>query len=112
MEAAICSVFQGLVRYLVRLESYRRKEYEHRRGTDSAGFYAVESGKKGSEAFRLREEKECRAGVVPAGLEPDMHQRARLLCQRDEEVRNAGRGSARVSVDSVWSHKAYAEKMG
>src|SRR5216684_6749186 len=95
MRALICRVFQGLVRYLARLESHRRKEYEYRRGTDSAGFYTIKSGKKGSEAFRLRGKKECRAGVVPAGLEPDMHQRARLLCQRDEEVRNAGRGSAR-----------------
>src|SRR5216683_3767041 len=74
MGGPICRVFQGLVRYLARLESYWRKEYEHRGGTDSAGFYAVEPGKKGSKGFGFRREKERRTCVVPAGLEPDMHQ--------------------------------------
>jgi hypothetical protein len=42
--AEICSVYQGLVRYLLRFARHRRKEYEYRGGTDGAGFYAIESG--------------------------------------------------------------------
>ncbi len=72
--AEICSVSQGLVRYLVRFARHRRKEYEYRGGTDGAGFYAIESGKEGSEAFGFRGEEKCRGRMVPAGLEPDMYQ--------------------------------------
>src|SRR6202158_3553203 len=93
-DAEICSVSQGLVRYLVRFAKHRRKEYEYRGGTDGAGFYANESGKEGSEAFGFRGEKERRTCVVPAGLEPDVHQRACVLRERYEGVRNAGRRSA------------------
>src|SRR5207253_5796203 len=96
----------------MRCERHRRKAYEYRGGTDGPGFCAFESGKKGSEAFRFRGEKECRTRVVPAGLEPDVHERACVLRERYEGVRNAGRGSAWRERDSVWSHKAFAEKMG
>src|SRR6267154_1579052 len=78
----------------MRCERTRRKAYEYRGGTDGSGFYALESGKKGSDAFRFRGEKECRTRVVPAGLEPDVHERACVLRERYEGVRNAGRGSA------------------
>src|SRR5438309_11984546 len=78
----------------MRCERHRRKAYEYRGGTDGPGFCAFESGKKGSEAFRFRGEKECRTRVVPAGLEPDVHKRACVLRERYEGVRNAGRRSA------------------
>jgi len=53
------------------------------------------------------------AGVVPAGLEPDMHERARVhrpMRMKPFEALDAE--VLGVSVDSVWSHKAYADKMG
>src|SRR6266704_6573285 len=78
----------------MRCERHRRKAYEYRGGTDGSGFCAFESGKKGSEAFRFRGEKECRTRVVPAGLEPDVHKRACVLRERYEGVRNAGGRSA------------------
>src|SRR5258707_1840540 len=84
-----------MVRYLVRFAKHRRKEYEYRGGTDGTGFYAIESGKEGSQTFGFRGEKERRTCVVPAGLEPDLHERACVLRERYEGVRNAGRRSAR-----------------
>src|SRR5258708_38379597 len=67
------------VRCSVGCKRHRRKENEYRGRKDGAGFHAFESGKKGSEALGFRGEKERRACVVPAGLEPDVHERARLL---------------------------------
>src|ERR1700674_850792 len=82
------------IRYWVRCERHRRKEYEYRGGTDGAGFYAIESGKEGSQAFGFRGEKERRTCVVPAGLESDVHERTCVLRERYEGVRSAGRRSA------------------
>src|SRR5205814_2408078 len=55
---------------------------------------AVEPGKERSEAVGSCREEERRAGLVSAGLEPHLHQRARLLRERHEEVRPTGCGSA------------------
>src|ERR1700733_9399454 len=70
-----------------------RIDDEHFCGAEGAGFYVAESGQEGCEVVRFRREEKCRFGLVSARLEPDLHERARLLRERDEVIRNAGRGS-------------------
>src|SRR3989442_11222461 len=65
---------------------HRRKEHGNRSGTNGTGFCAAESGEERSEAVGLRGEKECRAGVLSAGLEPDLHERTRMFRQRHQTV--------------------------
>src|SRR5277367_1541441 len=64
----------------------RRIAYGHHRGKRGAGVYAEGSVAKRSEAFGFCGQKKCGADVLPAGLEPDLHQRTRLFCKRNEVV--------------------------
>src|SRR5256885_7035745 len=59
-----------------------------------AGFYAAEPGQERSEALGFCGQEKCGAGVVSAGLEPDLHERACVFRERHEIVRVAGCGSA------------------
>src|SRR5580700_3205264 len=59
----------------------RRNDYEHRRGQYSTGFYAERSVAKRCKAIGLRGQEKCCAGILSAGLESNVHQRARLLRQ-------------------------------
>src|SRR5215472_7457043 len=83
------------VRCSNKFENHWRKDHEHFGRTKRAGFYVAEPGKERGEAVGFCGEEERRAGVVPARLEPDLHERTRLLCERHEEFRDAGCGSAR-----------------
>src|SRR5581483_3204854 len=82
------------VRCLAEILRERERSHESCRGTNRTGFHAAESGQEGSEAFGLCREEERRAGVLSAGLEPRVHERTRLLCERHEAVRIAGRRGA------------------
>src|SRR6202040_423777 len=56
--------------------------YEHCGWTEGAGFHAAGPEQEGSEAFGFCGEKESGAGVLSAGLEPDLHQRTCVLRER------------------------------
>src|SRR6266481_9390652 len=75
------------IRWWPRIHIDGRKEHGDSSGTNGAGFRAAEPGQEGSEAFRFRGQEKRGAGVVSAGLEPDLHERTCLLRQRHAVVR-------------------------
>jgi len=80
-------------------------------GTNRAGFALQNQDKKEVKLSDFAGKKTwCWCGI--RWTEPDLHERARPARQRHAFVRSARCGSARVSVDSTWSHKAYAEQDG
>jgi len=82
-------------------------------GQTAPDFYAMNQDKKEVKLSDFAGEKERRTRMVPAGLEPDVHQRACLHRQRDEGVRNAWNAEVLgVSVDTCGRTRLMQRKMG
>src|SRR6266849_6696525 len=95
------------------IQRKRRNTYERSGGRSSAGFHAVESRKEGSEAFGFRGEKERRNCVwYPLDWSPTCTSEHACFVNEMKAFETLDAEVLGVSVDSVWSHKAYAEKMG
>src|SRR5205807_2033035 len=104
---AICQDFLlplsyfACMRRMARLPTGRRAAGKTRRNdadccrTARSRFCPQGSKPAGSEAFRLQGQEKCGPGFLSARLEPDLHERARLLRERLEAVRATRRTGTR-----------------
>jgi len=82
------------------------------RGTDGAGFYAFESGKKEVKLFRIRGKRTSYLLWYPLDWSPTCTNEHVCFVNDMKAFETLDAEVLGVSVDSAWSHKAFAEKMG